>query len=268
MDPIIRWAGSKRALLPKLRKYWPGHGKYVEPFCGSSCLYFDIEPASAVLGDINKELISAYRTIRRNPQRVAECLLRLPITRATYYRLRAQDPFDLSECELAARFLFLNRLCFNGIYRTNRDGRFNVPYAKPKRKVRFSAEPLIEASGLLRKATLLTEDFEETVSHAEPGDLVYLDPPYAVENRRIFAEYQAERFTTKDLKRLRGVLTDLDRKGIAFVVSYAASAEGQALVHGWETRKVRTRRNVAGFVGHRRAAYELLATNASARQWQ
>src|SRR5450631_4398975 len=108
MNPVIRWAGSKRQLLPTLRQIWSDRtSRYVEPFCGSSCFFFDVEPASAVLGDINSELISTYRALRHDATRVAECLLRWPISKKTYLSLRAIEPESLSNTEAAARFLYL-----------------------------------------------------------------------------------------------------------------------------------------------------------------
>jgi DNA adenine methylase len=262
MNPVVRWAGSKRALVPALTKYWnQTNGRYIEPFCGSGCLFFAVEPDHGILGDINFELITTYRALRADPVRVIECLLRLPVTKSTYYRLRAINPLELSDCEIAARFLLLNRLCFNGIYRTNRSGHFNVPFATPKRKVKFDPTLLIQASNLLKGATLLEGDFEATLASAEAGDFVYLDPPYVLSQRRMFSEYHAGTFAACDLQRLRSALFELDRAGIAFVISYADSAEGRTLVSGWNSRRVRARRNVAGFAGHRRFAYEVLASN-------
>jgi DNA adenine methylase len=266
VDPIIRWAGSKRALLPKLRKYWlKPNARYIEPFCGSGCLFFDLEPAVAVLGDINPELIATYRAIRNHPGQVIESLLRLKISRQTYYRLRAINPFSLSDSELAARFLFLNKLCFNGIYRTNQKGMFNVPYGAPKTKAKFDPSQLLEASQMLKRVTLLNADFEATARTAENGDFVYLDPPYAVSNRRVFKEYHPDSFTDSDLKRLKGLLVDLDKKGATFVVSYADCKEARELMADWSTSRVRTRRNVAGFSDHRKAAFELMASNLELR---
>lgn len=263
MKSPIRWAGSKKALLPTLRKFRNvAQARYIEPFCGSACFFFDLEPREGVLGDINVELISAYRAIRADPSRVIECLRRFRVRESTYYKLRSVDPFTLSETELAARFLFLNRLCFNGIYRTNLAGRFNVPYSHPKRPVRFDDQAIFEAASLLRRVTLVQGDFESVLAEASPGDFVYLDPPYAVSRRRIFSEYHPESFAEKDLRRLASVLQELDRNGVRFVISYADSAEGRKLVSGWPSRRVRTRRNVAGFAGDRRVAYEVLASNA------
>jgi len=210
--------------------------------------------------------MAAYRAIRVNPSNVAACLAALRPDKRTYYRLREIDPFSLSESELAARFLFINRLSFNAIFRTNRNGKFNVPYAKQKSRVKFDVDSIALLSKALKKATLLHCDFEEAIGDAKRGDFVYLDPPYAVSKRRVFAEYQAKSFATTDITRLRKSLCEIDQRGAHFVVSYADSAEGRKVANDWNWRRVRTRRNVAGFSGHRRFAYEVFATNVELRK--
>ena len=211
MKTPIRWAGSKKALLPILRNYWAGsQGRYIEPFCGSACFFFDVEPRRAVLGDINSDLIIAYRELRRDPSRVIECLLRLPVSESNYYRVRRLSRSELSDAESAARFLFLNRLCFNGIYRTNLEGDFNVPYAHPKPncEVKFDRDEIYRTGMLLRRATLFNADFDEVLQEARKGDFVYLDPPYAVARRRIFSEYHPDSFSESDVQRLKNSLID------------------------------------------------------------
>ncbi len=264
MKTPIRWAGSKKALVPVLKKHWDRNpdARYIEPFCGSACLFFELEPREAVLSDLNWELITAYRAIRLSTSRVIECMKRYPATKSHYYVLREIDPRSLSEVEIAARFLFLNKLCFNGIYRTNLAGHFNVPYAKPKRRrVVFDFDSLNKTALLLKSALLLQGDFEVALDEARAGDFVYLDPPYAVAKRRVFSEYQAQGFSERDLDRLRSCLVELDRRGVHFVLSYADSAEGRKLVSDWNYRRVRTRRNVAGFAGDRRLTFEVMASN-------
>jgi DNA adenine methylase len=265
MKTPIRWAGSKKTLLPTLRKFWINpEARYIEPFCGSACLFFDIEPKEAILNDINGELITTYRALRADPSRVVERLLRFKRSESSYYRERAISPSTLSDTEVAARFLFLNRLCFNGIYRTNRAGSFNVPFAKPKNAIVFDLESFTQLGSLLGRATLLNADFEDVLKEANEGDFVYLDPPYALSKRRVFAEYHPDSFSTHDLERLRACLVDLDQRGAHFVISYADCPEGRLLVADWKSKRVRTRRNVAGFAGHRRDAYEIMASN---REW-
>jgi len=257
----LRWAGSKRQLLPILSRYWSdGFSRYIEPFAGSSCLFFHIEPRDAILGDLNGELISAMRAIKLDVGRVIECLRRLPRSRSNYYRIRRIDPRTLGLCESAARFLYLNSLCFNGLYRTNIGGQFNVPYCPPGHNT-VPEDALVQASVLLRGATLLRGDFEQTISTSGAGDFVYLDPPYALSGRRVFSEYGPTTFQSNDLDRLRKSLVMLEKRGAKFVVSYADCKEARVALRDWKVRRVRTRRNIAGFTGDRKGSYELLATN-------
>jgi DNA adenine methylase len=125
----------------------------------------------------------------------------------------------------------------------------------------FDFETLHKTAVLLKNASLLYGDFELVLEEARAGDFIYLDPPYAVAKRRVFSEYQAQGFSERDLDRLRSCLVKLDRKGAHFVVSYADSAEGRKLASDWNYRRVRTRRNVAGFAGDRRLAFEVMASN-------
>ena len=261
MRSFLRWAGSKKQLLPILGEYWSCHyTRYIEPFAGSSCLFFHVEPVSAILGDLNGELISTLRAIRLDVGRVIECLRRIPRNKKNYYRVRRADPSSLGIYGAAARFLYLNSLCFNGLYRTNGAGYFNVPYCPPGHKT--VPEPLlIQASALLNRATLLVSDFEETMTMAGAGDFVYLDPPYALSGRRIFSEYGPRLFQTCDLDRLQTALDGLNARGAKFVVSYADCLEGRKALDQWKLRRVKTRRNIAGFTGDRKSSYELLATN-------
>jgi DNA adenine methylase len=261
MRSFLRWAGSKKQLLPILEKYWrESFSTYIEPFAGSSCLFFHLEPQAAVLGDINGELIGALRAVRLDVTKVIECLRRLPRSKKSYYHIRRQQPSQLGLFEAAARFLYLNSLCFNGLYRTNASGLFNVPYCPPGHKT-VREDLLIAASLRLKSATLVCGDFEKTVDLAAAGDFVYLDPPYAVPRRRVFSEYGPTIFQANDLLRLDGVLTALDHRGAKFVVSYADCAKARSVFKRWVVRRVWTKRNIAGFTGDRRGSYELLATN-------
>lgn len=265
MRSFIRWAGSKRLSLPTLKPYCHRiTGRYIEPFAGSACLFFDLEPKSAILGDLNRELITAMRAIRRDVYLVLECLRRLPKGKAAYYRIRQCDPYELTEPELAARFLYINKHCFNGLYRTNRQGKFNVPYGPPKSKERNSAideDLVVSASRLLQRTSLNWGDFESTLAHAEPGDFVYLDPPYATNESRVFSEYLPDTFSREDLPRLKRSLKRLHDSGVAFLISYGDTSEARELLGEWNPKRVATRRNIAGFAGHRKIAYELVATN-------
>jgi DNA adenine methylase len=261
--PLLRWAGSKRKLLPELLPYWKQVGtRYVEPFVGSGALFFSAAPEQAVLADLNGELIRTYRAVRDDPEVVSGHLRSLRRGRKTYLRLRSQDPRRLSACRRAARFIYLNRYCFNGLYRTNLEGRFNVPYAPTDSGRLPNEKQLVAAAERLGKATLLHADFECVVGRqAQSGDFIYLDPPFAVANRRLFRQYNRMTFGFDDLHRLVNVLHCLDRLGAYFVLSYAVCSESLAAFRPWHVRRLLTQRNIAGFVDRRRLAAELLVTN-------
>ena len=265
MRTFIRWAGSKRLILHRLRQFWPGgQTRYVEPFAGSACLFFDLEPKSAILGDLNGDLINAMRCIKRDVDRVLGHLFSFRRGALAYSHIRALDPVPLTDYERAARFLYLNRYCFNGLYRTNMRGQFNVPYGPPKKGeslARVDESLVRSASKMLANALLLHCDFAHTLSQCEAGDFVYLDPPYAVGSRRVFAEYLPDSFGNGDLPRLAAALHELHQRRVAFVITYADCAESRALLREWRPVRIRTPRNIAGFVGSRKFSYELLATN-------
>jgi DNA adenine methylase len=260
----LRWAGSKRKLLPVLQLYLGAapYNRYVEAFAGSAALFFAAEPQCALLNDRNAELILALRFLRKHPRLLHEHVSSLPISRDFYYQLRAVDPRALDPCERAGRFFYLNRYCFNGIYRTNKKGEFNVPFAPIKSGKFPSQDEWVATSNVLQGATLHCEDFEGfLLGNVREGDFVYLDPPYAVSNRRIFSQYSADNFGIGDLERLSVVLRELDSRGARFLVSYAQSPETHILAEGWHVRRTYAQRNVAGFTHHRRKAMEVMISN-------
>jgi DNA adenine methylase len=262
MKSIVRWAGSKRSLLPELRRCVPEtFNTYIEPFAGSACLFFDIQPKRAILADLNSELINTYRQVRRNPELVLQGFRRFRKGERSYYKIRALDPAELSDVERAARFLYLNRFCFNGLYRTNLKGEFNVPYGPPTKPLRVFESDVVAAAAVLRSAQLIADDFENVVDHVEEGDLVYLDPPYVLDERRVFTEYLPGSFIRSDLVRLTSALAEIDGRNATFILSYADSVEARQLVEHWNHRPVWTRRNIAGFVGARKGDIEVLASN-------
>jgi DNA adenine methylase len=262
MQPFLRWAGSKRKSLPQLMPYWnAGYSRYVEPFAGSACLFFGILPESAYLSDINLELINTYRMIRLDPSLVVEAIKRLLTGREAYYRIRALRLSKLTEVERAARLIYLNQYCFNGLYRTNKSGHFNVPFGNRKGTIFKDFSAIYSASSVLRGCRLECADFEETLDNARKGDFVYLDPPYFTTEKRVFGEYDLRQFTSTDLGRLTKSLIRLDKHKVAFLMSYDASDEAEFLFSKWRTRRIPVQRNIAGFVGSRKVEHELLITN-------
>jgi DNA adenine methylase len=260
--PFLRWAGSKRQLIPQLSRYLGnGHSRYIEPFAGSASLFFSACPTSAVLGDINGELMSTYDQVRNSLGSVLDALRVMKKGRDEYLRIREIDPQTLPPPVRAARFIYLNRYCFNGLYRTNLAGKFNVPYGGD-RTGKLPADGQFErCSELLQRAELVVGGFDVTLREAKTGDFVYMDPPFTVGDRRIFKEYDATGFSSRQLEDLRSWILRLDEMNVAFLVSYAESVEADYLAEGFHCQSVAVRRNIAGFAGSRRKATEILISN-------
>jgi DNA adenine methylase len=259
--PLLRWAGSKRQHVPFLRQCWAdgNYTRYIEPFAGSAAVFFAVAPRRAILGDINRELIGTYRAVRRAPEAVYRRLIRFATGEDAYYKVRSMRP--TTTVSNAARFVYLNRFCFNGLYRTNTDGAFNVPYGAPKTLNVPDQTQFGECASLLRRARLRPVDFRQLLAEVKKGDFVYLDPPYAISRRRVFIQYARKHFSTDDLADLSNWLDEIDRRKAFFILSYADSGEARALFRGWKRRRFAVRRNVAGFSNARRNHYELFVSN-------
>ena len=262
--PLLRWAGSKSKLVPNLSKYWleKRHSRYVEPFAGSASLFFSVCPEFALLSDINADLIETYIAVRDHPRAVHNRLTRLKKCKQAYYRIRSQDTERMGALDRAARFIYLNRFCFNGIYRTNLAGHFNVPYAPTKTGSIPDWDSFFATAKTLKRAIIVASDFESiTRNMIKKHDFVYLDPPYAVANRRIFRQYGPNTFGLDDIDRFKRALHRINDLGASFVASYALSPESRHVFDDWHTQRIATTRNVSGFSKHRRKAIEVIATN-------
>lgn len=203
-----------------------------------------------------------YAALQSNPDQLHSTISSMGANSTSYYRHRRTNPKKLGKFDRAVRFGFLNRHCFNGIYRTNRAGEFNVPFGgEKKRHVVPPVTDFRKCSLALRGAQLRSSDFEETLKSIKSGDFAYLDPPYAVANRRVFRQYDSASFGLEDVERLSRTLRKIDSKGAAFVVSYADCAEARRIFREWSPRRVLTRRQIAGFASARRHSFELIATN-------
>jgi DNA adenine methylase len=260
--PLLRWAGSKRKLLPVLSSYWDKSFKrYIEPFAGSACLYFALLPPDAVLTDINADLINAYQNIRLLPREVWQLITSLSPDKETYYSIRNLQHTELSPLERAVNFLYLNKLCFNGLYRTNSKGFFNVPYSGYKTGGFPSWESFLASAKALEAATIYQCDFATALENSVQGDFVYIDPPYAQKNVKIFSQYGPDSFGLNDLSRLAQLLDGMDRRGVKFIVSYAKSEEAVYFFDKWKSKTVTAQRNIAGFAKHRKIAEEVIFSN-------
>lgn len=261
--PLVRWAGSKRPILEHLVRAAPaGISTYVEPFGGSLSLFLRLNPTQAYLGDLNDELIRCYRQVRRSPQGVAAALATWKPDKATYLKLRALVPTSLKPTRRAARLLFLNTHCFNGLYRTNRSGQFNVPYSGVRTGPTPTLDRIRDFANVLSGHVLVSGDFEKTLEVAPlQNAFVYLDPPYVATGRRTFGEYQAKTFAATDLARLLSALHAIDSVGAQFMLSYAYSPTLARIFGGWNLKRLKAPRYVGGFGTRRGFASEMLVTN-------
>jgi DNA adenine methylase len=259
--PVLRWAGSKRTLLDELVARSPREfTRYVEPFAGSACLFLALRPTVAVLGDSNHELMSFYRTFRWRPYEVLATATGWPTTLESYTAIRSLVPDEMPAVEAAARFLYLNRLAFNGVYRTNRQGRFNVPMGRngggfPDRK------SVSHVARLLRRAELTATDFEVTVRGVGEGDFVYLDPPYSRSPEGNWGVYGYGSFSGVDLERFVAALDEMNTAGARFLVSYTSSAELLSATSAYGVTSIAVRTQVGGKVKSRSVRRELLISN-------
>lgn len=264
LPPLLRWAGGKRVLLPQLVKFIPDNfGTYFEPFLGGAAVFFYLGPRRAVLSDTNEELINCYLQVRINTENVIAALESMRNSEEDYYRIRAARP--TSDTDRAARLLYLMAYSFNGIYRTNLQGTFNVPYGRRAGRY-YTADSLRAAATALHQATLTTADFEEVLTEAHAGDLIYLDPPYTVAHgNNGFVKYNARLFSWSDQIRLAHTAANLARRGCTVIVSNAAHPSVQELYSGFDMFVVERQSRIAAasYARKRVPEYVFVAGNQS-----
>jgi DNA adenine methylase len=246
--PFLRWAGGKANLVGRLLDYVPPNldsGTYWEPFLGAGSMFFSLRPKRAVLSDLNPHLIHCYRAIKNRPSLVYSYLRRFASenTKTHYYKVREEynrSPFSYKN---AARFIYLNKASFNGIFRVNIEGQFNVPYGRRKRLSIPEQVDLLMVSRALRRARLVPATYERVLKSAKRGDFVYLDPPYPPLNgTAYFAHYTKERFGKQDQKLLARVARELRRKGCRVMITNADKKEIRQLYSGWRIKSIKVRR--------------------------
>lgn len=225
--PFLKWAGGKAKLVSSIKPLMPTkYGKYIEPFLGGGALFFSKRPSESILSDSNAELMNCYQVLKDRLPELLDSLRKfseLEYSPKTYYEIRSWRIPDSQKVKRAARMIYLNRTAYNGLFRVNRKGEFNVPFAGYKNLMLPSEEVLNHASQALRHAILLASDFQETLeSYASRGDFVYLDPPYpAVSKYSDFNRYTKDFFSGRDHERLSEQVKELDEMGCFFVLSNA-----------------------------------------------
>ena len=267
--PFVKWAGGKRSLIPALAKHFPDAiTTYWEPFVGGGAVFFAFAERMerAFLSDTNEELVITYQVVktdvdaliarlrehqRKHAQRQGK---RYADGKTYYHRVRAEEPTDA--VDVAARLIYLNKTCFNGLYRVNKSGRFNVPEGSHSKPNICNADQLRLAHRALAKATIRLGDFSRVVT-PDKGDLIYCDPPYD----GCFASYQADGFHSDSQARLKNSARAWADKGATVVLSNADTAAMRALYAGWQIHGAAAPRNINSNGGGRGAAAELIITD-------
>ena len=220
--PILKWAGGKTQMLGDLLPKVPSsYGRYIEPFLGGGAMFFALQPEQAVIADSNPELINLYRQVANHVDDVVCQLKKYENTQEMFYAVRGQDWTMLPEAEAAARTIFLNKTCFNGLYRVNKKGRFNVPFGKYKNPKICDEEGLKAASAALKKAEIVCGDYLLVLEHyAQPGDFVFLDPPYLpISEYSDFKRYTKEQFYEEDHVELAKMVKTLHERGCHVILT-------------------------------------------------
>ncbi len=264
MEPILKWAGGKRWVLPKITGALPEFETYYEPFIGSGALFFFLEPKNAVISDTNKDLINCYRGVRDHCVEIIRILRKLPFNKEVYYKIRDKLYPRSNPIRKAAYFLYLNRTCWNGLYRVNREGKFNVPIGKFERTIDLVREDeLLRARQLLKRTKIYCMDFEPAVKNAKRGDLVYFDPPYITTHvNNGFIKYNSKLFHFSDERRLAKLAFDLSMKGAHVMVSSAAHYKIKEQYNGpFLKQEINRAISIAGDPAKRTRFNELLITN-------
>jgi DNA adenine methylase len=258
--PFLKWPGGKSWAAAYITDLIRPHltGRYFEPFLGGGAVFFHLSPPTAVLGDRNADLIAAYRSVRDFPQRVEALLRRMPVEKSYFYALREHNRAK-TDVARAARFLYLNRVAFNGLFRVNRDGRFNVPFGGRSPDVLWKKKLLTKASDALASADLKSMDFEGLIETAGVGDVVYCDPTYTVaHDNNGFVRYNERNFSWADQIRLSSAATRAVARGASVLISNAHHPSVQQLYGKAETHILERPSRVSGRVSGRRLIREYL----------
>lgn len=270
--PFVKWAGGKRQIIDKLKEYVPDEfNTYYEPFVGGGALLFELSCKNAVINDSNKELMNVYNVLCDNNKFKKMCALmnryETEHSMEFYYEIRNKDRNKvtynkLSDYTRAARTIYLNKACFNGLYRVNSKNEFNVPFGKKKRVNIYDGGNLITVSNYLtmNNVKILSVDFEEAVADAKAGDFVYFDPPYDSDTET-FNSYTEEGFNKDDQRRLSRVFKELDKRGVYVMLSNHNTKLVNELYNGYYIHRIEAKRSINANGKKRGAVSEVIITN-------
>ena len=270
--PFVKWAGGKRQIIDKLKQYVPDeYNTYYEPFIGGGALLFELAPKNAVINDSNEELMNVYKCLCDEEKFKKMCSLlnhyETEHSEDFYYEIRNKDKNKntynrLSDYTKAARTIYLNKACFNGLYRVNKKNEFNVPFGKKTKVNTYEGSNLITVSNYLtmNNIKILSVDFEEAVKDVKEKDFIYFDPPYDSETST-FNSYTEEGFSKDEQIRLAKVFKELDRKGAFVMLSNHNTMLVKELYKDYNIHKIEAKRNINANGKKRGMVEEVIITN-------
>lgn len=262
--PFVNWAGGKSQLIRDMAPYFPrknDYNRYIEPFVGGGVVFLTLQPDVAILGDSNEELINCYKVIRDDVDTLIELLSKHVRTKEYYYAIREEDPQEMDSVARAAWLIYLNKTCYNGIYRVNLKGRFNVPYGNRKAKI-YDATNLRQISVLLKNVELLPQSYEKTLDRAEPRDFVYLDPPYhPLSKTASFTKYTKQPFAEDDQLNLAKEFERLTNLGCKVMLNNSYTDLITNLYGNYRIEVLAARRYINSDPNGRKAIKESLVLN-------
>lgn len=267
--PFLKWAGGKTRIIPHLQDLFPsGKFNYYEPFLGGGSVYFSLfrseKLVTSYLNDLNQDLIGVYLCIKNKCEDLINELEKTKYSNdlTTYRKIRALNPSNLSDVESSARFIYLNKTCFNGLYRVNNSGIFNVPYGKYKNPTVLDKQNFRAVSDSLQNATFSCQDFEVFLKNVNPGSVVYFDPPYMpISDKGNFTNYTSAGFTLKDHERLRDVFFELSKNDIVCILSNSYKPETVQMYSNGNVMTLMGNRNIGGSPDSRKSVKEIIVTS-------
>lgn len=269
--PFLKWVGGKRKLIPEIKKMLPGglsKYTYYEPFVGGGALLFDLQPTQAVINDSNEELINVYTVIRDHPKELIDELKKHKNIPEYFYEIRSMDrkPIfnNISNIERASRIIYLNKTCYNGLYRVNNSGKFNSPFGKYKNPNIVNESVIKAVSNYLNNAQveILNVDYEVALRNVSKNAFVYLDPPYhPISKSSNFTGYVRGGWGEKDQLRLRDICNNLNKKGVKFLLSNSSSDFIKEIYDEYNIHTVRASRSINSDSSKRGKVDELLIRN-------
>ncbi|WP_052158142.1 DNA adenine methylase [Lacinutrix jangbogonensis] len=260
--PLIRWAGGKRWLLKHLETMIDinKYNTYHEPFIGGGSVFFKFSPKTSFISDSNEWLIETYISIKENPNEVIKYLKKFKKDKENYYKIRKINYSN--QFKRSAQFIYLNQMSFNGIFRVNLSGKYNVPYGN-REHYNFDYENIISVSSALQNTQISHSDFSKTIDNVKKGDLVFLDPPYTItHNLNGFVQYNQKIFSLEDQYKLAEMIQEIKRKEAFYILTNAAHKKVKEIFDDTDTLLEISRANVIGGKGAKRGKYsEYLFTN-------